>query len=62
MSRTSNGLVIPHSSRREDRLETLNFGEWAIMSALNAPEGDFRDWDEIRDRALTIAGELKTRV
>jgi len=32
------------------------------MSALNAPEGEFRDWDEIRDRALTIAGDLKTRV
>ena len=40
----------------------LNFGERAIVSALKAPEGDFRDWDEIRDRALAIAGELKTRV
>ena len=37
--------------------KTLNSGEWAIMSALNASEGDFRDWDEIRDRALTIAGQ-----
>jgi menaquinone-dependent protoporphyrinogen oxidase len=40
----------------------LNFGERAIVGALKAPEGDFRDWDEIRDRALAIAGELKTRV
>ncbi|HSJ84710.1 MAG TPA: flavodoxin domain-containing protein [Acidimicrobiia bacterium] len=40
----------------------LNFGERAIVSALKAPEGDFRDWDEIRERALAIAGELKTRV
>lgn len=40
----------------------LNFGERAIVGALKAPEGDFRDWDEIRDRALAIAKELKTRV
>jgi menaquinone-dependent protoporphyrinogen oxidase len=46
---------------RIDR-KKLNFGERAIVGALKAPEGDFRDWDEIRDRALAIAKELKTRV
>jgi menaquinone-dependent protoporphyrinogen oxidase len=40
----------------------LNFGERAIVGALKAPEGDFRDWVEIRERALAIAKELKTRV
>jgi len=40
----------------------LNFGERAIVGALKAPEGDFRDWDEIRERALAIAKELETRV
>ncbi|MGH8871455.1 MAG: flavodoxin domain-containing protein [Acidimicrobiia bacterium] len=40
----------------------LNFGERAIVSALKAPEGDFRDWDHIRDTALSIVRELKTKV
>ena len=42
--------------------KTLNFGERAIVSALKVAEGDFRDWDEIRDTALSIAEELKTTV
>jgi menaquinone-dependent protoporphyrinogen oxidase len=33
----------------------LNFGERAIVTALRAPAGDFRDWDEIRAWALEIA-------
>jgi len=40
--------------------KTLNFGERAIVSAFKASEGDFRDWDEIRDRARDIATELKS--
>ena len=39
--------------------KTLNFGERAMVAAFKAPEGDFRDWDEIRDRARGIAAELK---
>ena len=42
--------------------KTLSFGERAIVAALKAPEGDFRDWDDIRRRALAIAAELKTLV
>jgi len=29
----------------------LNFGEKALVIALRAPEGDFRDWEEIRSWA-----------
>ena len=36
----------------------LGFGERAIVVALRAPEGDFRDWDEIRGWAGEIADEL----
>jgi menaquinone-dependent protoporphyrinogen oxidase len=37
----------------------LNFGEKAIVMALRAPEGDFRDWDEIREWAAGIARSLE---
>jgi menaquinone-dependent protoporphyrinogen oxidase len=40
----------------------LGFGERAIVSALKVPEGDFRDWEEIRRWATGIAQELKTQV
>jgi menaquinone-dependent protoporphyrinogen oxidase len=40
----------------------LGFGERAIVSALKVPEGDFRDWEEIRRWATGIAQELKTKV
>ena len=40
----------------------LGFGERAIVSALKVPDGDFRDWDEIRSWATGIAQELKTKV
>jgi menaquinone-dependent protoporphyrinogen oxidase len=33
----------------------LSFGEKAIAMALRAPEGDFRDWDQIREWAAAIA-------
>jgi menaquinone-dependent protoporphyrinogen oxidase len=38
----------------------LGFGERAIMTAVRAPEGDFRDWDEIASWADTIADALHT--
>ena len=36
----------------------LSFGEKAIVLALRAPEGDFRDWDDIRGWAGSIADAL----
>lgn len=41
---------------RLDRKQ-LNFVEKALVIALRAPEGDFRDWDAIRDwsRGISIA-------
>jgi menaquinone-dependent protoporphyrinogen oxidase len=38
----------------------LSFGERAVMHAVRAPEGDFRDWDEVRSWADSIAGLLVT--
>jgi len=37
----------------------LNFGEKALVIALRAPEGDYRDWDEIRAWATDIAHTLQ---
>lgn len=37
----------------------LGFGEKAIVMALRAPEGDFRDWEEIRGWAGEIADALE---
>ena len=39
----------------------LGFGERAIVSALKVPEGDFRDWDEVRTWANGIVEELQLR-
>lgn len=36
----------------------LGFGEKAILIAVRAPEGDFRDWDEIESWAGEIADQL----
>ena len=36
----------------------MGFGERMIIKAVKAPEGDFRDWDDIRAWAATIADEL----
>jgi menaquinone-dependent protoporphyrinogen oxidase len=44
---------------RLDR-DLLGFAEKAIVVALRAPEGDFRDWDEIRGWAVEIASALTT--
>ena len=38
----------------------LGFGEKAIVLALRAPEGDFRDWDEIRGWAAEVAESTLT--
>ena len=37
----------------------LSFGEKAVVVAVRAPEGDFRDWDAIDGFAAEIAGHLK---
>ena len=39
----------------------LSFPERAIVSALRVPEGDFRDWIEIRQWAAGIADALGAR-
>lgn len=39
--------------------DRLGFAERAIVRALNAPEGDFRDWKAIEAWTLEIAGELR---
>lgn len=36
-------------------MHSLGFGERLIARAVKAPEGDFRDWDAIRDWAHEIA-------
>jgi menaquinone-dependent protoporphyrinogen oxidase len=36
----------------------LSFGERMMVKAVKAPEGDFRNWDAIRDWADGIALEL----
>ena len=38
----------------------LSFPDRAIVSALRVPEGDFRDWTEIRQWATAIATALAT--
>lgn len=43
------GRLDPHS---------LRFGERLIAKVVHAPIGDFRDWDDIRTWARTIAQEL----
>jgi menaquinone-dependent protoporphyrinogen oxidase len=38
----------------------LSFGERAIVVALRAPYGDFRDWDAVREWSAEIAESLRT--
>lgn len=38
----------------------LSFGERAVVHAVRAPEGDFRDWDDISAWAASIAETLVT--
>jgi menaquinone-dependent protoporphyrinogen oxidase len=44
------------------RLDTsrLSFGERAMVTAMRAPLGDFRDWEAVRSWATEIAGLLVT--
>ncbi len=39
--------------------DELGFGERAMVKAFRAPEGDFRDWPEIREWANAIAEALR---
>jgi menaquinone-dependent protoporphyrinogen oxidase len=39
----------------------LSFGERAMVTAMRAPVGDFRDWDAIRAWASEIAAQIVTR-
>jgi menaquinone-dependent protoporphyrinogen oxidase len=39
----------------------LGFAERMIVKAVKAPDGDFRDWDEIRAWADAIAADLASR-
>ena len=40
----------------------LSFGERAIMVAVRAPDGDFRDWDEVAAWASGIADALEKQL
>jgi menaquinone-dependent protoporphyrinogen oxidase len=40
----------------------LSFPERAIVAALRVPEGDFRDWTEIRKWASGIADAMRSRL
>jgi menaquinone-dependent protoporphyrinogen oxidase len=58
------GLVAA-SGAREHRLFTgrldrsrLGLGERAVVRVVGAAEGDYRDWDDVREWAGTIAGAL----
>ncbi|MGB3632521.1 MAG: flavodoxin domain-containing protein, partial [Rubrobacteraceae bacterium] len=42
--------------------DTLGFAEKAVMLALRAPEGDFRDWEAVRQWAEGIADTLEAEV
>jgi menaquinone-dependent protoporphyrinogen oxidase len=60
--------IIHATSAREHRVfagridkSTLSFGERAIMMAVRAREGDYRDWDEITAWAGGIADALASR-
>ena len=58
--------VMDRTGAREHRVfagklvkRGLSFGEKAIVLALRAAEGDFRDWDEIRSWAAEIAEAVR---
>ena len=58
--------LVAATTAREHRVfagklvrKQLSFPERAIVSALRVPEGDFRDWPEIRQWADDIADALR---
>jgi menaquinone-dependent protoporphyrinogen oxidase len=58
--------IIERTGAREHRVfagrlvkSELNLAERAIAAVVKAPEGDFRDWDEIRSWAAEIAAALR---
>lgn len=58
--------IISKTSAREHRIfsgkldkRQLSFAERAIITAVRAPEGDFRSWEQIRTWAAGIARALK---
>jgi menaquinone-dependent protoporphyrinogen oxidase len=57
--------ILAASSARDHRVfsgkidkSKLSFAEKAILAAVRAPEGDFREWDQISDWANAIADSL----
>ena len=38
--------------------DRLSFGERAMVTAMRAPLGDFRDWDAVRAWATAVAGQI----
>ena len=70
MSSTGRGSAPPTLARSPHSVVTtpldsldkrkLSFPERLAVKAVKAPEGDFRDWDDIDAWALKIAGELAT--
>ena len=59
--------LVEASGAREHRLFTgrldrsrLGLGERAVVRVVGAAEGDYRDWDDVREWAGTIAGALTT--
>ena len=59
--------IVAATSAREHRVfagklvkRQLGFGERAIVLALRVPEGDFRDWAEIKGWASQIAHSLRS--
>jgi menaquinone-dependent protoporphyrinogen oxidase len=60
------GSVVTTTRAREHRMfagvldrHRLGFGERAVVAALRAPYGDFRDWAAIEEWARDIAAELR---
>jgi menaquinone-dependent protoporphyrinogen oxidase len=39
--------------------DLLNVGERAMVTAMRAPLGDFRDWDAVRAWAADVAAQLR---
>lgn len=60
--------LVARTKAREHRVfagrierSRLSFAEKAIVLALRVPDGDYRDWDEIRAWAAEIADALLRR-